>query len=94
MSGLLDVHIFTFFFNIPDRWTYTWVSLTGTLIPQIYVTYMGFTVNTFFIPIMGRAGTEDLPDLVVAVTTMAPIAMVIPFQVRYVHNTPRIFSWM
>ena len=65
-----------------DKVVYSVVTVTGTLIPQVYMTYQGFTVLTFFIPMMGRVGTEEHPDIIVAIMTMIPIALVVPFQVR------------
>lgn len=65
-----------------DKTVYAVVTVMGTLIPQVYMIYQGFTVLNFFIPMMGRVGTEEVPDVIVAIMTMIPVALVVPFQVR------------
>ena len=65
-----------------DKTVYAVVTVVGTLIPQVYMIYQGFTVLNFFIPMMGRVGTEEVPDVIVAIMTMIPVALVVPFQVR------------
>lgn len=82
---------------LENKTVYCIVTIIGTLVPQIYITYLGLTLNTFFIPIMGRVGTEEKPDIVVAVMTMLPIAVVIPFQLGMVYlseGMDRVVKWL
>ena len=64
-----------------DAVLYCMVTMAGVACPQLYITYQGFLLQTFFIPIMGRVGSEDRPDVIIGVMTMLPVAMVITLQV-------------
>ncbi|XP_076462443.1 endoplasmic reticulum metallopeptidase 1-like [Babylonia areolata] len=83
LSARLIAHLTSL--SLQDHRVYTAVTLGGMLVPQLYMTYQGFILLTFFIPIMGRTGTEAHPDIIVAVMTMLPVAMVLTSQMGLVY---------
>ncbi|KAK7484073.1 hypothetical protein BaRGS_00024685 [Batillaria attramentaria] len=62
----------------------------GTALPLAYIMYIGSTVLTFFIPIMGRVGTEEKPDVSISLMTLLPITAVLPFQLGLVYSSHHV----
>lgn len=57
---------FFFLYRIGATMKFVTVYMLGMFVPYVYMMYLSWTVFEMFTPIMGRSGSEILPDVVLA----------------------------
>ena len=55
--------------------------LLGGLLPSLIFAYLGYAVLLMFIPIMGRAGSDVIPDIFVGVLISVLVSVVSTYHV-------------
>ncbi|ESP05704.1 hypothetical protein LOTGIDRAFT_103045 [Lottia gigantea] len=81
---LIRNQVFNFHFKEKNEW-YTPIHISSLLIPTLYIIYLFNNLIGLVIPIMGRSGTDIIPDQTVAILLSVPLLLILSYNCGVVY---------